>query len=382
MVQQRSISRRRALQALAAGSAMGLAGCAANTSSDPSIDVPPISEFRGDGPLIDDRPDPGGESIADLPTLEGTIEIYIGGGESGIYLEFMNLLEEIYPDFTVSTNEAPSSSLAQTIVDEVEADTPQADLFWSIDSPSLGYVTNNDAYEPLREEALSGVPDSFRGKNDAWVGVAGRARSIPYNTNELSAEDIPETVAAFPETAALQGTMGWAPTYGAFKAFVTAMRLLGSPDETRAWLSALDEAGTERFSDEFNVATSVADGAISAGFANHYYTLRVRNDRPDAPIDVTFTEGDAGSLVDIAGVLQLPGRENTDLVNTFVRHLLSAEGQEFFATRSFAYPMIADVAPPGGLPTVDELNPPEIDPARLSDLEATLELMRDAGVPG
>jgi iron(III) transport system substrate-binding protein len=36
----------------------------------------------------------------------------------------------------------------------------------------------------------------------------------------------------------------------------------------------------------------------------------------------------------------------------------------------------------GGLPTVDELNPPDINLANLADLEPTLDLMREAGVLG
>ena len=376
------LTRRRALATIAAGSVAGLAGCYSGSQSESDIEVPPLSEFRGSGPLVADRPAPGGPSIADLPTLSGSLELYIGGGESGMYLDFIDTLEEIYPDFTVSTSSAPSSSLAQTVVEEVNAGAPQADLFWSIDASSLSYVTNNDAYEPLREETVAGVPDAFRGEENAWAGVAGRARSIPYNTDQLSASDIPSEVQAFPETEALRGTMGWAPTYGAFKSFVTAMRLLRGPEPTQAFLRDLREAGTSRFGDEFAVVTNVADGAVAAGFSNHYYALRVQNDRPDAPIDLAFTENDAGALVDLAGVLQLPDRDNADLVNNFVRHLLSAEAQEYFTTVSFAYPMIADVAPPGDLPTVDELNPPEIDLAQLSDLDATLALMRDAGVLG
>ena len=84
----------------------------------------------------------------------------------------------------------------------------------------------------------------------------------------------------------------------------------------------------------------------------------------------------------MAGALRIDGTGKDELVDNFVRHLLSAEAQEFFTTVSFAYPMVADVAPPGGLPTVDRLDPPEIDLSELSDLEPTLELMREAGVLG
>ncbi|WP_123534113.1 extracellular solute-binding protein [Halosimplex salinum] len=393
MKENARFGRRRLLKTMAAGTAVGVAGCQGAPGSETDtgdgagggsgdVDVPSLTEFRGSGTLASGRPAPEGTSIQDLPDLSGDLNLYIGGGEGGIYYQFVEMLQEIYPEFNVLPSDAGSSSLAQTIVDEVEAGATEADVFWSIDASSLGFVANNDAYEPLPAEAVDPVPDSFRGSDNAWVGVAGRARSVPYNTNELSADDIPSKVAEFPDTDALQGSMGWAPSYGAFKSFVTAMRLTRGADATRQWLSSMQDAGTERFGNEYVVSQQVADGALSAGFANHYYAMRVKNQRPDAPIDLAFTEGDAGALVNVAGALAVKGTEKQDLVSNFVRHLLSAEAQEFFATVSFAYPMIPGVQPVGGLPTVDELSPPDIDLAELSDIEPTLELMRDAGVLG
>jgi iron(III) transport system substrate-binding protein len=332
--------------------------------------------------LIEGRPAPGGTSIEELPDLSGSLNLYIGGGEGGIYFRFVEMLQEIYPEFSVFASSASSSSLAQTVVEEVRAGSPQADVFWSIDASSLGFVADNDAYESLPSSVTSIVPESFRGSDNAWVGVAGRARSIPYNTEQLSASDIPDEVRQFPNTGALQGTMGWAPTYGAFKSFVTAMRLIRGDEATREWLVSMRESATQRFPNEFVISQQAADGTLAAGFANHYYAMRVKNGRPDAPIDLAFTKGDAGALVNVAGALRIQGTEKDQLVNDFIRHLLSAEAQEFFTTVSFAYPMIPEVAPVGGLPTIDELDPPDIDLSELSDLEPTLELMRDAGVLG
>ncbi|MFB6200831.1 MAG: extracellular solute-binding protein [Halorhabdus sp.] len=384
---ERSTSRRQFLRAVSAGTAAGLAGCSnpfggTTTGTSEDIDVPSLSSFRGSGALARGRPAPGGSSIADLPDLSGSLNLYIGGGEGGIYGEFVEMLEEIYPGFSVFSSDAPSASLAQTVVEEVQAGASQADVFWSIDAASLGYVADHDAYEPLAQAALEPVPDDFQGADGAWVGVAGRARSVPYNTDAIEASQIPEKVAQFPETDALQGTMGWAPTYGAFKSFITAMRLQKGPETTRQWLVAMREAGTQRYPNEYVLTQRVADGALTAGFANHYYAMRVKNQRPDAPLDLAFTSGDAGALVNVAGVLQIEGTEKDELVTNFVRHLLSAEAQEFFATVSFAYPMIPGVAPVGGLPTIDELNPPEIDLSALANLKPTLELMAEAGVSG
>jgi iron(III) transport system substrate-binding protein len=381
-------TRRRVLTATGLAGATSLAGCSGllGDSTDDgdgqNVNVPSLSSFRGSGAIIEGRPAPGGTSIEELPNLSGSLNLYIGGGEGGIYYRFVELLQEIYPDFEVFASAAPSSSLAQTVVEEVDAGAPAADVFWSIDASSLGYVAENDAYESLPSEVTDPVPSGFRGDDGAWVGVAGRARAVPYNTNALSASDIPDKVRQFPNTGALQGTMGWAPTYGAFKSFVTAMRLQRGDEATREWLVSMREAGTEKYPNEFVISSQVADGALNAGFANHYYALRVKNSRPDAPLDLAFTEGDAGGLVNVAGALRIDGTDKDELVNDFIRHLLSAEAQEYFTTVSFAYPMIPDVAPPGGLPTVDQLNPPDIELSALSDLEPTLELMREAGVLG
>jgi iron(III) transport system substrate-binding protein len=394
------VTRRRFLTVAGAGVITGLAGCGGGgdgDGTDPdsgtgtgtdtddgggSADIPPLTEFRGSGTIVEDRPAPGGTSISELPDLSGSFNLYIGGGEGGIYSTFIDELEEIYPDFSVSSTFAASSSLAQTVVNEADAGVTEADLFWSIDASSLAFVAENDAYESFSSDTIADVPESFRGADDAWTGIAGRARSVPYNTNQLSEDDVPNTVAEFPDTSALQGTMGWAPTYGAFKSFVTAMRLERGADATQQWLESMDGNGTEAFGNEFLVSSRVADGELDAGFANHYYAMRVKNQRPDAPIDLAFTQGDAGALVDVAGVLKIQGTEKDDLIENFVRHLLSAEAQEFFATVSFAYPMIPEVEPVGELPTIDELSPPDIDLAELADLEPTLELMQDAGVLG
>jgi iron(III) transport system substrate-binding protein len=391
MSENTGFGRRRFVKTLAAGSAVGLAGCSLAPGSGTATDsgggdggsnaeIPSLTEFRGSGTLASGRPAPEGTSIQDLPDLSGDLNLYIGGGEGGIYYQFVEMLQEIYPNFTVFSSDAGSASLAQTIVEEVEADAAEADVFWSIDASSLGYVADNDAYEPLSDEAVEPVPSGFRGDDNAWVGVAGRARSVPYNTDELSADDIPNKVQEFPNVDAFQDSMGWAPTYGAFKSFITAMRLLRGRDETVQWLESMQDAGIVQRGNEYVVSQQVADGALTAGFANHYYAMRVLNQRPDAPIDLAFTQGDAGALVNVAGAMAVEGTEKADLVNNFVRHLLSAEAQEFFATVSFAYPMIPGVQPVGGLPTVDELSPPDIDLSELSNLEPTLELMRDAGV--
>jgi len=339
-----------------------------------------LSDFRGSGPLVAQRDAPGGTSIEDLPDLSGELTLYLGGGEGGLYLDLINLLEQLYPDFSANHRLEASSDLANTIIEENEAGASPADVFMSIDAGSLGAVANAGATASLPEEALSTVPEAYQDSEGRWVGIAGRARAIPYNTNQISESDIPSTVQEFPETAALEDSMGWAPSYGAFQSFVTAMRLIRGDDETMSWLQAMQDHGITTYDDEFRVSNACADGELTAGFANHYYTLRVQSARENSPIGLAFTEGDAGALVNVSGLEIINGTDNADLASNFVRHVLSAEAQEFFATRTFAYPMIPGVAPVGDLPRIDELNPPDINLTELADVAGTVDLLRDAGV--
>ena len=390
MSERRRWTRRRFLAASTVGATAGLAGCVSDFTdaggettypgeSNGGADLS-LSDFRGSGPLVEQRPAPGGTSMDDLPALDGELNLYLGGGEGGLYENLVRLLEQKYPDFTAIVRPAPSDQLANTIVSESQGGTSEADVFWSIDSTSLGIVADAGVTTELPDRVLDPVPDGFKASDGSWVGVAGRARAIPYNTDQLSGSDVPDSVHEFPETAALEGSMGWAPTYGAFKSFVTAMRLIDGPEQTKEWLRGMLDHGVTEYPDEFLTSNAVADGEIGAGFANHYYALRVLSSRPDAPIDLAFTKGDAGALVNVSGTEIIQGTEKAELAADFIRHLLSAEAQEFFATQTFAYPMIPGVQPVGGLPTVDELEPPEVDLSQLSDLEPTLELMREVGI--
>ena len=378
-VSTRRFSRRKLLAATGTAGAAALAGCGFLGGGDGTPDGGTgLAQFRGSGPLVESRGELGGTRIADLPDLSGELNLYIGGGEGGLYLDLLDLFAGIYDDFSYNQNMDSSANLANTIVTEVEQGSSRADLFISVDAGSLAAVAQEGAAESLPSEVTDMPDDDFA--TDNWVGVAGRARAIPYNTNQLSASDIPNSVQEFPEVAAFENNLGWAPSYSAFQSFVTAMRLLRGEDTTRQWLVDLREMGTLTFNNEFLVSTSVADGELAAGFANHYYALRVLNSRQNAPLDLAFTSEDAGALINVSGGLVIEGTEKQDLANLLLRHLLSAEAQEFFATRTFAYPTVPEVPPAGGLPSVDELSPPDIDLTQLSDQDATLDLLRETNV--
>jgi len=361
--------RRKFLAASAAVGTASLAGCSGLFGDGDGDGDDPQPGLIGSG--LAGRPAPGGTPIAELPDLEGELTIYSGRNEFlvGTMMEFF---DSNYPNFDPTVRYGGSTDLVNTILNEGSG-TP-ADVFFSVNSGSLGALAAEDRTRTLSEDVLETVREEFR--TDQWIGTSGRARSVPYNTDAYSEDEIPSDIMAFEE---FEGDLGWAPSYGSCQAFVTAMRILEGEERTREWVETVVDNGISAYPDEFATSQAVADGEIDAAFTNHYYIQRVLDGSPDAPIATTFTEGDAGSIFNVAGATVIDETDSPDMAENFIRHLLSAEAQEFFAVERFEYPLIPGVEPVGDLPTIDELDVPDIDLTELSDLQPTIDLMRDAG---
>jgi iron(III) transport system substrate-binding protein len=373
-------TRRRFLRVAGAAGLAGLAGCNGQLggSDGSGAGGAPAQIGSGRSPF-GDRSVGGGTPVAAMPDLSGELTVYSGRGEP-LVGELVSFLRERYPDLTLSVRYNSAAELVNQL--EVEGDSSPADVFFSVNAGSLGAVAEQGRTVALPDDVAEMVPEQFRAPDGHWVGTSGRARAVPYNTDELDASDVPEDIFAFPETEALADATGCAPNYSSFQAFVTAMRVLNGEERTREWLTGMLDHGLDTsYSDEFLVTQAVADGELRAGFANHYYALRVLAGRPDAPLDIAFTRSDAGAIFNVAGAAPLDTADDPAQAANFVRHLLSAEAQDYFARETFEYPMVPEVEPVGRLPDLDDLAPPEgLDLTQLSDIEATVDLLRDTGV--
>ncbi|MFB6081587.1 MAG: extracellular solute-binding protein [Halanaeroarchaeum sp.] len=372
------MDRRTFLGTVGGGVLASIAGCFGTRSS---ADGSPTTGDASFDPTTSHTDAGDRVSLSDLPALEGELTIYLGRGEGGLYNSLIEHFEkDRYPDLTLDVRRDASAALANTIIEEERNGSSPADVFWSIDAGALGAVAQRGLAAPLPDTVTGLVPSQFADDRGRWTGISGRARAIPYNTDRYDESDIPTDITTFPEAARFEDAMGWAPTYGAFQAFVTAMRLTRGEEATRRWLEGMLDAGVTRYSGEFLVTNFVAEGALGAGFANHYYALRLREAKPDAPLGIAFTRNDAGSLVNASGAMVLDSSSSTEAATNLVRHLLTVEVQHFLASKAYEYPLVDGVSPPGGLPPIRELDPPAIDLTRLAEVEATLDLMRSVGV--
>ncbi|TGE84017.1 ABC transporter substrate-binding protein [Pseudoalteromonas sp. KS88] len=310
-------------------------------------------------------------SVENLPKLRGALTLYLGRGEGGLYEDVLKAIEKRNPDLKLAIRRGPTAALANTIVAEAKAGIRRADLFWAVDSGAIGLVSDAGLAQPMPSDLAAQLQPQFRYKD--WAPVTGRVRTLPFNTERLTKEQIPTSIM---DIADSDLSIGWAPAYSSFQSFVTAMRLLEGDDKTVKWLKKTKQRA-KTYAGELGVVMAVERGEVDIGFANHYYTLRLKSGKPDAKLDLAFTEQDAGCLVNASGILAL----NQDpLATNFMRYLLSTQVQSYLAQEAYEIPLVNGVAQPEGLPSLATISPPKIDLTQLADLRPTIDLMRNSGV--
>jgi iron(III) transport system substrate-binding protein len=272
-----------------------------------------------------------------------------------------------------------SAELAATILEEGE--NSPADVFFAQDPGSLGALEEQELLEELPDEIVDRVDERFRSEDGSWVGTSGRVRVIAYNTDELSDDEVPDTVVELTDPK-WKGKVGIAPTNASFQAFVTAMRLSEGEEQAREWLEGMKANDAKVYEKNTPIVEAVAAGEIQLGLVNHYYLALVKEETPDAAVDNHYLPSDdPGALVSVAGAGILPTADE-EPAREFVDYLLSEEGQRFYVDEAeeAEYPLIDGVEPKEGLPPLDELEGPDVELTAFGpELEKTLELLREVG---
>jgi iron(III) transport system substrate-binding protein len=315
-------------------------------------------------------------SVAACGGEDGDITVYSGRQE--------DLVENLFEQFEEATGiqldvrYGDSAELAATIAEEGE-NTP-ADVFFAQDAGSLGSVGAEGLLTELPADSLDAVDDRFRDPEEHWVGTSGRVRVVAYNTDSLSESDLPDSIWDYADPS-WHGRLGLPPTNASFQAMVTAMRLEAGDEQTREWLEGIAANEPRIFENNVQTLEAIAAGEIDAGFVNHYYLYGLLDEQPDAPVANHYLEpGDAGALVNVAGIGILRTTDRPGMAQQLVDYLLGP-GQEYFATDTDEYPLVDGVSSESELPPLSDLHGPDVELGALGpELEATLAMLDSVGL--
>lgn len=315
-------------------------------------------------------------TIESLESTSGPLVVYSGRSEA--------LVAELFAQFTTETGielevrYADSGELAALLI--TEDDASPADVFLSQDAGGLGAVEAAGLLSKLPSDVTELVESRFRSTEDRWIATSGRARVLLYNPNLVTS--VPKSIDGMLDPM-WKSKIGFAPNNASWQSFVTALRIIRGEDIAEQWLKAFKENEPIAYEKNGAVRDAVNTGEVSLGLINHYYLYeKIAAEGAAAVVAKNhyFTDGDVGGLINVAGVGVLDSSKNKDAANRFVKFLLSVQGQEYFALKTFEYPMAAGVAQYSELPSIEELKPPAIDLSDLKSLAKTQELLAKTGL--
>jgi iron(III) transport system substrate-binding protein len=344
------------LVAAACGDDDDEAGSAATTSAAPTT-----AEAGDDAP----EPEPS-----------GSVTVYSGRNEE--------LVKPLLDQFTADTGirvefrGGDSGELAAQILTEGSASP--ADVFFSQDAGALGALTREGLFAALPDDVLDPIPAAYQATDGSWVGLSGRVRVLVYNP-ELAPEP-PDTIDGLLDPQ-WKGRIGFAPTNASWQSFVTGLRVLRGEDGAREWLEAFAAQDPVPYEKNGVVRDAVDDGEVAIGLVNHYYLYEKIAKEGEANVTARnqwMAPGDPGGLVNLAGIGMLASTDNRDAALALIRYLVSEEGQRYFAENTVEYPLIAGVQPSADLPTLESLQPPELDLSDLDSIAQTQELLASVGL--
>jgi iron(III) transport system substrate-binding protein len=311
---------------------------------------------------------------------DGKIIIYSGRSES--------LVKPVLENFSKATGVqvevryGDTAAMAAQLLEE--GDSSPADVFLAQDAGALGAVAKKGLFAPLPAEVLSKVPERYHSKNGQWVGVTGRSRVLVYNVNQVPAADLPTSVFELANPK-WRGKVGVAPTNGSFQAFVTALRVQHGDERARQFLTGLKANDAQIRENNVQIVSDVNDGKLAVGLVNHYYVfakakeLGTTADKLAARL-YFFPAGDTGALVNVSGIGVMKKAATDPDARALADYLLGNDGQTYFAQQTFEYPLVAGVPTAPGLPALTSLQVPAIDLNDLDTLQATVQMIKDAGL--
>ena len=273
-----------------------------------------------------------------------------------------------------------SAELAAQLIEEGDA-TP-ASVFFAQDAGALGALALEGLLAPLPSAAAEAVPAEYRSTDGTWTGVTGRARVIAYDGEQLTAEQVPQSVMDLTDPT-WKGQVAIAPTNASFQSFVTAMRQARGDAETKAWLEGLVANEVQTYEKNGLILDAVDAGQVQLGLVNHYYwfekAAEIGADAMRAQVAFTAPK-DPGSLVNVAGAGILATSAGDANAAAFVEWLLTPAVQQWFVENTFEYPLVPGVASVDGIPPLGELSGPDVALADLADLPGTLTMLSEVGL--
>lgn len=269
-----------------------------------------------------------------------------------------------------------------------EKSKTEADIYISNDAGNLYRGNKLGLFAPVTNKVASVIPLQFRGKNNNWLGLSGRARVLVVNT-KAKGIDFVHSIFDLVDPR-LKGKIALTKSRNEnYIAGVTAYMLSTNNDKAKEWLKGLRKNIKARvYRSQSSVIKAVAKGRKLVGIVDHYSIYSHINKNPNASIRILIPDqkSDSGEPMgvawNIAGAAIVSHSKHKTLAMKFMTFVSSAQGQKIFAELRREYPTRNDVSAVSMLPKVDSFKLAPVAMYQLGEQRsAAIDLIESVGMP-
>ena len=297
--------------------------------------------------------------------------VYSGRGEALVDELLQQAEEEL--GFVIEVQYGSTSDLVTRLLTEREQSP--ADVIFAQDSGHLGALASQGMLQVLPDQILEKVQPDFRDENGMWLGTSGRLRTLVYNSEQFTPDQLPNSLKDLANPI-WKGKLGWAPSNSSFQSHVSALRHLWGEEETKAWLLGVQANLPTVYPKNSPQVKAVDTGTLAIGWVNHYY-LHKLNKADTAAKNYSFPTKDAGNILMLSGVGVTTSSTQSKDALRFIEWLTSEVAQQWFAQITYEYPTLANISTHPDVPPLIIENLADLTQQNLSDIGPTRMLLQE-----
>lgn len=294
-----------------------------------------------------------------IETVEVTVEVEpAAAGPSGQVILYtsvpLDIINEIradfmakYPDIKLEIFRGKTGDVMARVDAEMKAGEVLADLLWVAEPSTYEVIKREEVLLQFTPAEADVLADEFRDPDGYYY--AGRLINmvLAYNTAEVTTppsswEDLLKSE--------FEGRLGFATTT-AGSALATVGMLAPHSDFGWSFFEDLKANGAIQVKNNSTVREMLSTGEFKVGWVLDYMVRQAKAD--GAPIDYVWPEEGAAFIPSPIAIFK--SSDNPEAAKVFVDYVLSVDGQNTLVAKGNFIPVRADVDPPAGTPSLDEI---------------------------
>lgn len=297
-----------------------------------------------------------------------------------------HLIKEVFEKYQALTgvkiiySTGKDAALLQKIVSEGQR--TKADILLTVDAGNLWHAAQKDILEPVSSAVLNeNIPAQYRDPANRWFGLSLRARTIVYNKDRVTPEELSSYQAL--ADAQWKNRLILRTSKKVYNQSLVAMLIASegkekTSDIVKGWVNNL---AAPPYSSDTKALEAVAAGQGDVTLVNTYYFGRLLKENPDLPLAIFWPDsGSQGVHVNVSGAGVIKHSKNKEEAIKFLEWLSEKDAQKIFADANMEYPVNQKVDYHPFVKAWGTFNPSAMNLAKAGELQAdAIRLMDQTG---